>query len=556
MGDKMEEQKRLFIAIILSIVVIFGWNTFFTPPTPPAPQGSGEVRTEGAEAPKTAQVAEYSPEKPPAAQTVQAAESTAGTPGRTLVVDGPLYTMEIAEATGTITSFKLKDYRETVKENSPLKQMVSPKLSRGLFGLNLEGGAVPGLENAVFRCQSETDRIDLTQGSRDLTFTWQSPQGVVVEKVFTASADSYLVGLGVTLKNGSSMPLKDSLAIEIPGQVTSEAAYIHEGPALSAGGRLEEVDLDDLDEKNAWTGPMDWAGHTDRYFLSCIIPEVPVEATVKVSYAKPDSLTRYTQETGRIDPGTQVSYPFLAYLGPKSIKVLGSYEHNLKNSVNFGWFDFLARPCLIGMNFFHDLIPNYGVAIILLTLLIKLLFWPLGTKSYKSMSDMKRIQPLMMQIREKYKNDKTKMNAEVMNLYKTYKVNPMSGCLPMLVQMPIFFALYRMLYQAIELRHAPFLGWVNDLSAPDRLFDFNVTIPLMEAPYGIPVLTIVMGATMFLQQKMSPTTGDPTQAKMMMLMPIFMTFIFINFPSGLVLYWLVNNVFSIGQQHYIQKKFA
>jgi len=172
------------------------------------------------------------------------------------------------------------------------------------------------------------------------------------------------------------------------------------------------------------------------------------------------------------------------------------------------------------------------------------------------MNDMKKLQPLMTELREKYKDDKQRMNQEVMGLYKTYKVNPMSGCLPMLVQMPIFFALYRMLYQAIELRHAPFMGWINDLSAPDRLFHFDFAIPFMQAPYGIPVLTIIMGATMFLQQKMSPSTGDPTQAKMMMLMPLFMTFIFINFPAGLVLYWLVNNVLSIGQQYYIQKKFA
>ena len=172
------------------------------------------------------------------------------------------------------------------------------------------------------------------------------------------------------------------------------------------------------------------------------------------------------------------------------------------------------------------------------------------------MNEMKRIQPLMAEIREKYKNDKKKMNEEVMALYRTYKVNPMGGCFPMLLQIPVFFALYRMLYEAIELRHAPFFGWINDLSAPDRLFHFSFHIPMMEPPYGIPVLTIVMGGTMFLQQKMSPPPGDPTQAKMMMLMPIVFTFIFINFSSGLVLYWLVNNILSIGQQYYVQKKNA
>jgi YidC/Oxa1 family membrane protein insertase len=208
------------------------------------------------------------------------------------------------------------------------------------------------------------------------------------------------------------------------------------------------------------------------------------------------------------------------------------------------------------MNWIYGFIPNYGIAIIILTILTKVLLWPLGNKSYKSMNEMRRMQPLMAEIREKYKNDKKKMNEEMMNLYRVYKVNPLGGCLPMLVQLPVFFALYRMLYEAIELRHAPFFGWINDLSAPDRLFSFDFSIPLMEPPYGIPVLTIIMGATMFLQQKMTPTPGDPTQAKMMTFMPLIFTFIFINFSSGLVLYWLVNNLASIAQQSYVYKKAA
>jgi YidC/Oxa1 family membrane protein insertase len=208
------------------------------------------------------------------------------------------------------------------------------------------------------------------------------------------------------------------------------------------------------------------------------------------------------------------------------------------------------------MNQIYKVIPNYGIAIIILTLITKIILFPLGNKSYKSMNDMKRMQPLMTEIREKYKDDKKKMNEETMALYRTYKINPMGGCLPMVVQLPVFFALYRMLYQAIELRHAPFFGWINDLSAPDRLFQFGFSIPFMEPPYGIPVLTIVMGATMFLQQKMSPPPGDPTQAKIMMFMPLIFTVIFINFSAGLVLYWLINNIFSIAQQYYIQKKYA
>jgi len=282
----------------------------------------------------------------------------------------------------------------------------------------------------------------------------------------------------------------------------------------------------------------------------------PEDARIKLAYGNDVVTSSFVQRMTRLDPGKQSRYAFTVYMGPKSLKVLSKFDNSLKNAINFGFFNVLAKPLLMIMNWIHDVIPNYGVAIILLTVLIKLVFWPLGTKSYKSMNEMKKVQPLMMELREKYKDDKQRMNQEIMGLYKTYKVNPASGCLPILVQMPIFFALYRMLYQAIELRHAPFVGWITDLSAPDRLFSFDLAIPMMQAPYGIPLLTLIMGASFFLQQKMTPTAGDPMQAKMMMLMPIFMTVLFINFPAGLVLYMFVNNIISMGQQYYIQKKFS
>jgi YidC/Oxa1 family membrane protein insertase len=257
------------------------------------------------------------------------------------------------------------------------------------------------------------------------------------------------------------------------------------------------------------------------------------------------------------NPGTQKAFEFTVFQGPKSMRLLSDYNNGLEKAVDFGMFDILAKPCLWLMNFIYDnVVPNYGIAIIILTLITKVILWPLGTKSYKSMNEMKKLQPLVQQLKEKYKNDRKKLNEETMALYRTYKINPLGGCLPMVVQIPVFIALYRMLYEAIELRHAHFFLWINDLSAPDRLFRFGFSIPFMEPPYGIPVLTLVMGASMFLQQKMSPPMGDTTQAKMMLFMPIIFTVIFINFSSGLVLYWLTNNLVSIAQQFYTQKKLA
>ncbi|MBU4153552.1 MAG: membrane protein insertase YidC, partial [Proteobacteria bacterium] len=222
---------------------------------------------------------------------------------------------------------------------------------------------------------------------------------------------------------------------------------------------------------------------------------------------------------------------------------------NLDKVINFGWFDVIAKPTLFLLNFLHHYLHNYGVAIILVTIIFKLLFWPISHKGMKSMKTMQKIQPKMAKLREKYKDDTERLNQEMMTLYKTYKVNPLGGCLPMILQIPVFFALYKVLLQTIELRHAPFMLWITDLSAPDRLY-IGFDIPGLG---GIPVLTLLMGASMFLQQKMTPTTGDPTQAKIMMFLPVIFTFMFLNFASGLVLYWFVNNLLSIVQQYFINR---
>ncbi|SMC51363.1 protein translocase subunit yidC [Desulfocicer vacuolatum DSM 3385] len=556
----MEEQKRLFIAIILSIVIIVGWNTFFVSdqkvidPLETAQETSPGSTVENI-SPTAGQLKGNAVEANAVAQPNLKKENA-----RLLSVETPLYDISISEYGASVTSFTLKNYRETVETDAPFKQLIPPGLDVGLFSVDFEGKTIPGLEDAVFTARTDNLQNRLNHGEKVIVFSWDSPHGITVEKIFTFSANTYLVEMDVVVKNTSSMPLKDALKICLPHRMDQDksgaARFGANGPVAFINNKLEEIDSDDIEEKDTFTGKIDWVGNSGRYFISALVPATPWDAQFKLAMDGDLITSSYIKSMDRIDPGQQATLSFELYMGPKSLKILSAYDNTLKKSINFGWFDILAKPCLIGMNLIHDIIPNYGIAIILLTLLIKILFWPLGSKSYKSMSDMKRLQPLMMELREKYKDDKQRMNQEVMGLYKTYKVNPMSGCLPMLVQMPIFFALYRMLYQAIELRHAPFMGWITDLSAPDRLLSFDFAIPFMQAPYGIPVLTIIMGASMFLQQKMSPTTGDPTQAKMMMLMPLFMTFIFINFPAGLVLYWLVNNLLSIGQQYYIQRKFA
>ncbi len=563
----MDEQKRLVLAVVLSIVVLVGYQYLFVKPPEPntLPQ---ENQTQTADqAPvqdKNAVVSDYQAQTS-VAPTAQQQVLPEKKEYRIITVSTPLYNIAISEYGAAVKSLELKNYKATNEADSPQKQMVSQELELGTLTFDLEGKSIPGLGEAVFSANTDISNTSVQTGSKSIEFVWGTQDGIIIKKVFTFMADSYMIDCDIVFQNGSTMALNDALAVSARGfyddEVKKRSRFAFEGPVGRIDGEYETIKPDKIEDKSTYSGKIDWAGYTDRYFMTAIMPKIadgdaPIDARLKLDSSNQVVTNSYVQKMERLLPGKQSVYSFTFFMGPKSHKVLGGYDNSLKNVINFGFFNVIAKPLLIVMNIIHDYIPNYGVAIILLTVLIKLVFWPLGTKSYKSMNEMKKVQPLQAEIREKYKDDKQRMNKEIMALYKTYKVNPAGGCLPMLVQMPIFFALYRMLYQAIELRHAPFLGWVTDLSAPDRLFHFDFTIPMMQAPYGIPVMTLIMGASFFLQQKMTPTAGDPMQAKMMMLMPIFMTVLFINFPSGLVLYMFVNNIISMGQQYYIQKKFA
>ncbi|WP_457552098.1 membrane protein insertase YidC [Desulfobacula sp.] len=560
----MDEQKRLLLAVVLSVVVLVGYQMFFAKPPVPnnIPQEVQNQKTDAVQVQKkNLNVSDYKADT----NVVPIAVTPQKKNYRTISISTPLYNIAISEHGAAVKSFELKKYKETNKEDSPLKQLVPEQLSSGTLFFDLEGQSIPGLKDAVYTAKTPSDNTSFSKGEKTLEFTFGTSQGIVVKKIFTFKADSYMIDCDIVFQNGSSIPLNDSLMISATGfydeAVKKRSRFAFVGPIAFINDKFKSIKPKKIKDQNTFPGKIDWIGYTEQYFLTAVVPKKtdpdnPVDAMLKLSYANDRITTSYIRKMNQLNPGKQSSYPFSFYMGPKSHKVLAQYDNNLKNAINFGFFNIIAKPLLIIMDTIYKVIPNYGVAIILLTIFIKLLFWPLGTKSYKSMNEMKKVQPLMTELREKYKDDKQRMNKEVMGLYKTYKVNPASGCLPMLVQMPIFFALYRMLYQAIELRHAPFFGWISDLSAPDRLFSFNFAIPMMQEPYGIPMLTLLMGASFLLQQKMTPTTGDPMQAKMMMLMPIFMTVIFINFPAGLVLYMFVNNIISMGQQYYIQKKVA
>lgn len=551
------DQGRLFIAIVLSIIVFIVWDYFFVDKKAvQQPKQGQETLQEQQQAPDALKKQGVIKETPVAAKGIPPQSAK---PARAIKVNLPLYSVIISEKGAVFKSFILKNYRQNVDVDSPLMELISKDLPGGTVRLGLFENSVQGMEDSVFSANIEKESIDIYDKPREISFSWTSPQGVAVEKRFLFSPESYLIDLNVVIQNGSNQVIRDNLTLTLARlQPNKKSRYGFEGPSALINNELEQIKTKKIKGKAVYPGVLNWIAIQDRYFMSAIIPTETVEASMNLSLSENKVLSnQYVQPASVINTGTQKNFKYKIFFGPKSIKILKELENDLVKAVNFGLFDVIAKPCVWIMDFLYDnFVSNYGVAIIILTLLTKILLWPLGNKSYKSMSEMKKIQPLMADIKEKYKGDKKKMNEEMMGLYKTYKVNPLGGCLPMVVQIPVFFALYRMLYEAIELRHAPFFWWITDLSAPDRLFRFDFSIPLMEPPYGIPVLTIIMGATMFLQQKMSPPMGDPAQAKMMMLMPIVFTFVFINFSSGLVLYWLINNIISMAQQYYVTKKNA
>ncbi|WDN90467.1 YidC/Oxa1 family membrane protein insertase [Desulfosarcina sp. BuS5] len=557
------QQSRLFIAIALSFLVFLVWEVFFVDRDSMV-QNNNTIQSNRLDktverpaiTPSTAASADNK-EKPVDYNTHGAKyPDLLQNKPRIITVNTPLYSVQISEKGAVFKSFILKKFRENGNPDSPYLQLCSSASGLGTVLTQLRDDNFSSPGDSFFKVNIPGDTVDITDASFEIPFTWISPEGLIIEKRFLFSPETYLIGLDISIKNNSTRTINGNLALSLEGDAPKKnSGYAFEGPTAFINNKLEQVKIKKLKDKNIFDGTISWIALENRYFASSIISDNSESARMHINVEQDDILkSTYVQTLGSINSGEKHVSNFYLYFGPKKISILSGLGYHLDKIVNFGMFDFLARPCLYVMNFLHKFIPNYGFAIIILTILIKLILWPLGSKSYKSMSEMKKLQPLMTQIREKYKNDKQRMNQEIMGLYKTYKVNPLGGCLPMIVQIPIFFAFYRMLYQAIELRHAPFLGWINDLSAPDRLFHFNFTIPFMEPPYGVPVLTIIMGGTMFLQQKMSPPMGDPAQAKIMMLMPIFFTAIFINFSSGLVLYWLVNNVLSIAQQYYIQEK--
>ncbi|MGA2939323.1 MAG: membrane protein insertase YidC [Syntrophobacteraceae bacterium] len=546
--------SKALLAIVLSFLLFLAWHFYFAPTQTPLPQQKEAATT--TTQPQTL--------PPPAALSPVLPPKVDFSTQKMWSIGDSLYKMKIIAQGARESSFELLRFKEELKPDSPPMQMI-----RDTAYLPLDVELLFHKDWDLYRRSFTSDvptEIKIAPGEPPISIPFQTeiPGKVRLTKIFTVQADSYAMDLEIQIQNLSAEKLSDQMGLSFYFKPYSESAhqtYNQSRLTFSTNGSNHDLGPKDFSKPEATSKlPYDWVAYQDNFFIQAIIPltqgNYQIIPSIVNDETQHNQITRLVFLTDKfdLDPNESSSFKLRLYNGPKEINTLQEAGHNLSAAVDYGWFTFLAKPLLVGLKWFYSFTHNYGIAIILLTIIIKIVFWPLTQKSYTSMQKMKKIQPKIQQIREKYKDDKEKLNQELMQVYKTYKVNPMGGCLPMALQIPVFFALYRMLNSAVELRHQPFALWIHDLTAPDRLnLGFSIDLPMIGHLDGLPVLTILMGATMFLQQKMTPSSGDPRQEKIMLIMPVMFTFFFINFPAGLVLYWFVNNILSIAQQYWINR---
>ena len=598
----MADQKNLVLAIVISVVILLGYQMFFEKPrreeqqTQQQTQQQSQQQQAGQQQP--AQTPQAAPGQPgavpavpgaPVSEMPQLGVDTSGVVGgaaadpkaeRTaalkqsprVVIHSPALSGSLALKGARIDDLLLNKYRETLKPNSPNVELLHPAGTArpyyAEFGwLGDRSIKVPD-RNAVWTA----DRSELSPGN-PVTLSWDNGAGLVFEQRIDLDND-YVFTVTQRVRNAgdADVTLAPYGLVSRTGQPEILDFYIlHEGLLGVINDTLQEIDYSDLVEggpkRFETTGG--WLGITDKYWLAAVIPDQKSHVRVSFNSAKAGTVDKFQADflmDGRVVPkGGVTEVTNRLFAGAKQVPLLDAYESKLgiprfDLAVDFGWFYFLTKPIFYALLWFEKYLGNVGLAILALTVAIKLLFFPLANKSYKAMSKMKALQPKMQALKDRYGEDRQRMNQELMALYKKEGVNPAAGCLPMVIQIPVFFALYKVLFVTIEMRHAPFYGWIHDLSAKDPLgmlqlfglVQWNVP-PILDV-INIGIWPIIMGATMFFQMKLNPQPTDPIQAKIFMFMPLMFTFILAPFPAGLVIYWAWNNVLSMAQQWLIMRR--
>ena len=573
----MDAQNRnVIIALVISFAILFGFqllSSHFAPPPKPQQQQTQQQKQQqpGAAAPGPAAAA--------AAATKPRAEVLAQSPRVKIVT--PRVNGSINLVGARIDDLTLRDYRETIDKSSPEIELLSPDGTAhpyyADFGWAPAEGSTIKMPDDNTRWTASANELTPTQ---PVDLTWDNGEGLRFIRHY-AIDDNYMFTVTQTVENQSDQPVKlgtFARIIRVGEPETSKTYLLHEGPigvlngVLHDGGWFAQPDKFNYDDMRKApvidTSKGGWLGFTDKYWLTALIPSQQETVTTELQYRDENHRevfqADYTSPYETVAPHGQTRVEGRLFAGAKEVHLLDTYESKLgiprfDRAIDFGLFYWITKPIFLTLDFFYEQIGNFGVAIMLLTVTIKLIFFPLANKSYRAMGKMRALQPEMQKLKERFGEDKARLNQEMMALYKRVGANPMAGCLPIVVQIPVFFSLYKVLYVTIEMRHQPFFGWIHDLSAPDPTSFVNLFGLL---PYTVPHISflmigawpIIMGCTQFLQQKLSPQAMDPMQAKMMMFLPVVFTYMLSQFAAGLVIYWSWNNLISITQQWVIMHR--
>ena len=585
----MQDNKNLILAVALSAVVLIAAQYFLwgpqqedarrlaeqrqaqtvetdagTPATPAPSAGGSVVPTPG-----SAGTAPGSATPPAGAAREMVLQTSQRVP-----VDTPDLVGSINLAGGRVDDLSLKNYREEIDPDSPIIQLFSPSGTAKPY--YAEFGWVPaeGVTTAVPGGQTAWTLVDgerLTS-STPVTVEWDNGEGLVFRRVYSID-EEYLITIADTVENSGSQSVSlfpYALVTRQGIPETQNFFILHEGLIGYIGEQgLQEVGYDDLmDEGELKYAPETngWLGMTDKYWAAAIVPTPGEKYTPRFFYRNANNRDSFQAdflgELVEIAPGSSKDHVSRLFAGAKEVNVINSYRDNpgierFDLMIDWGWFYFITKPMFVALDWLYKLIGNFGLAILAVTVVLKILFFPLANKSYASMANMKKVQPQLTELRERYKDDRARQQQAMMELYKKEKINPLAGCLPVVLQIPVFFALYKVLFVTIEMRHAPFFGWIRDLAAPDPTSIFNLFGLIPWDPPQILMLGIwplVMGVTMFVQMRLNPMPPDKTQAMIFTWMPVIFTFMLASFPAGLVIYWAWNNTLSIFQQSLIMRR--
>jgi YidC/Oxa1 family membrane protein insertase len=591
----MTDNKNMLLAIALSAIVLIGWQFFVGVPqmqrqqeAQKAAQHAAQPQTPGAPGAPAAPGAVATPAVPGATATAPAlatrAQVVAASPR--LAIETPRYIGSIDLKGGRIDDLALRTYRETINPNSPNVVLLSPsgtpiRQANHHDVLENEGpyyadfGWVPQPGSSVKVPGPDTVWTAASGGkltsSTPAVLEWDNGEGLLFRRTIAVDASQmFTVNDAVENKGGQQVQLSPYALISRHGTPLVAGYYIlHEGliGVMGADG-LQEYTYSNIDKDGAksWKGTSGWLGITDKYWATTLVPDQSAPYTARFTSSTAGTVRTYQTdllfEPKTVAPGGKAETTSRLFSGAKEVALVDGYETSLGISrfellIDWGWFYFITKPLFKVIDWLYRLFGNFGVSILIVTVMLKLLFFPLANKSYDSMSKMKKVQPEMLTIKERFADDKMKQQQAMMELYKREKINPLSGCLPVVIQIPVFFALYKVLFVTIEMRHQPFFGWIHDLSAPDPTTIFNLFGLIPWAPPAFLMLGVwplVMGVTMFLQMQLNPAPADPVQAAIFRWMPLMFTFMLAAFPAGLVIYWTWNNTLSILQQSFIMRR--